>query len=103
MHPKNGLKLTGNTRLPEIGDDFPLDDDDTVVVVEEVRVYADGYAPPAPAETMAALQEEPTVPEPSRMQRMERQAGRIGGRAPWVLIAGGLLLGSIAARLLRRR
>lgn len=100
MHPKNGLKLTGNTRLPEIGDDFPLDDDDTVVVVEEVRVYADGYAP---AETMAALQEEPTVPEPSRMQRMERQAGRIGGRAPWVLIAGGLLLGSIAARLLRRR
>lgn len=104
MHPKNGLKLTGNTHLPDIADDELGDDDDAqMLLIEEVRVYADGYARPAPEETIAALQEEPCVPEPSRVQRIERQAGRVGGRAPWVLVASGLLLGWMAARRLRRR
>jgi len=103
MHPKNGLKLTGNTHLPDIADDMHGDDDAQMVLIEEVRVYADGYAPSAPEETIAALQEEPSVPEPSRVQRIERQAGRVGGRAPWVLMASGLLLGWMAARLLRGR
>ena len=99
MHPKNGLKLTGDTHLPDILDD--LRDGDARE--EEARVYADGYAPPGPQETVAALQEEPGVPEPSRLERAERVAGRVGGRAPWVLMAGGLLLGCMAARMLRRR
>jgi hypothetical protein len=99
MHPKNGLKLTGDTHLPDILDD--LRDGD--VPEEEVRVYADGYAPSGPQETIAALQEEPGVPEPGRVQRAERAAGGVGGRAPWLLVAGGLLLGCMAARLLRRR
>ena len=104
MHPKNGLKLTGDTHLPDPLDDMRDDSDDaTVLVVEEVRVYADGYTPPAPAETLAALMEEPGAPEPTRMQRIERRAGRVGERAPWMLIAGGLLLGGMAARMLRRR
>ena len=103
MHPKNGLKLTGNTHLPDIADDMRGDDDAQMVLIEEMRVYADGYAPPAPEETIAALQEEPSVPEPSRVQRIERQAGRVGGQAPCVLMVSGLLLGWMAARLLRGR
>lgn len=102
MHPKNGLKLTGNTHLPDIADDL-ADHEGQMLLLEEDRVYADGYTPPAPAETIAALEEEPTVPEPTRMERVERQAGRVGGRAPWALIATGLVLGTLAARLLRRR
>ena len=103
MHPKNGLKLTGNTHLPDIGDDLADDDDAQMLLIEEeVRVYADGFTPPAPAETIAALEEEPSVPEPSRMDRIERQAGRVGRRAPWALIVTGLVLGTMAARLLRR-
>ena len=62
----------------------------------------DGLATPAPAETLAALREEPQVPEPTRMQRLERQAGRLGGKAPWALMAGGFALGCVAAHLLRR-
>jgi len=103
MHPKNGLKLTGNTHLPDIADDFDDGKDEPMFLVEEVRVYADGYVPEAPAETLAALNEEPGAPEPSRLQKLERQAGRIGGRAPWVLMVSGLLLGCMAARMLRRR
>lgn len=102
MHPKNGMKLTGNTHLPDIVDDMG-DDDAQMLLIEEERVYADGYTPPVPEETIAALQEEPGVPEPSRMQRLERGAGRVGGRAPGLLMAGGLLLGWMAVRLLRRR
>jgi hypothetical protein len=102
MHPKNGLKLTGNTRLPETMDDLYDDDEAATLVAQETRVYADGFTPPAPAETLAALREEPDVPEPTRMQRFERKAGHVGERAPWILMAGGFLLGCIAARLLRR-
>jgi hypothetical protein len=104
MHPKNGLKLTGNTHLPDIIEDMDDGDDDAqMVLIEEVRVYADGYAPPAPEETIAALQEEPSVPEPSRMERIEREAGRVGGRAPWVLIVSGLLFGWLVVRTMRGR
>ena len=103
MHPKNGLKLTGNTHLPDLGDDFDDGKDEPMFLVEEGRVYADGYVPEAPAETLAALNEEPGVPEPSRVQKLERAAGRVGGQAPWKLMVGGLLLGVLAARMLRRR
>ena len=107
MHPKNGLKLTGNTHLPDMIEDMDDGDDDAqMVLIEEVRVYADGYAPTAPAapaETIAALQEEPSVPEPSRVQRFERQAGRVGGRAPWVLMVSGLLFGWMVVRVMRGR
>ena len=66
------------------------------------ETYAGGTTSPAPAETLAALQEEPGVPEPTRMQRIERSAGHLGERAPWLLMATGFLLGCLSARMLRR-
>ena len=98
MHPKNGLKPT---TTPATGGLYQ-EDAANALDTAEVRVYADGYTPPAPAQTLAALNEEPGVPEPTRMQRMERQAGRIGEHAPWVLMLCGFVLGCVAARLLRR-
>jgi len=54
-HPKNRLKLTGDTHLPDVGFE-PIADDETVEMVMFVadttdvpttapRVYADGWTP----------------------------------------------------------
>ena len=47
-HPKNRLKLTGDTHLPDIGDLLERADADEPAVLEfdtEPRVYADGWTP----------------------------------------------------------
>ena len=101
-HPKNRLKLTGDTHLPEVGDLGDLIDQAdelelTVVEVAPARVYADGWVPqsqPAPAE-YGALAAQPVLPVEGRMQR------RLAAR-PWLMAAAALGLGFVVAKMLRR-
>jgi len=105
-HPKNRLKLTGDTHLPDVGFE-PIADDETVEMVMFVadttdvpttapRVYADGWTPPA-------AREQPATPRATRrVKAAVRRAEQLPGRAPWLAIGGGLVVGWLVARMLRR-
>ena len=103
-HPKNGVKLTGSTHPPEVGDDdllvadAPDDGVPDVLVVEELRIYGD-VGQPSPAPQVAT--EQWTLPE-SRTQKLKRKAGEVEARAPWLAIGGALLFGWLVAKMLRR-
>jgi hypothetical protein len=93
-HPKNRLKLTGDTHLPDIGDLLERADADEPAVLEfdaEPRVYADGWAPSGP-EALPA--EEHALPEPvdaGRTRRGETGGGDTlagGRRSPGVRVPG---------------
>jgi hypothetical protein len=106
-HPKNGVKLTGSTHPPEVGDDEllvvdgPDDGVPEVLVVEELRIYgdADGTAQPSPPAQDGTAQW--AFPE-SRTQKLKRRAGQVEARAPWLTIGGALLFGWLVAKMLRR-
>ena len=101
-HPKNRLKLTGDTHLPDAGIDWTLDDDEPIetVVVEEIRVFADGYVPGASEEM--AMPEEMTHPEPpTTLQKVEQKIERQAASKPWMAIGAGLFFGWMVARILR--
>jgi hypothetical protein len=86
-HPKNRLKLTGDTHLPDAGLDMYLDDDeaiDMVVFEEELRVYSDGYVPEA----------EPTS---APMNAMAEAAPE-----PLLAMSAALFFGWMVTRMLRR-
>lgn len=111
--PRNRIKLTGDTHLPDVGMDSSKEDDEAdMLLVEDVRVYADGYVPPAQPQTMVvALVPEELEPvagaeHPGRAQALERAAGRLESRKPWLTLglglAGGFLLMQTLRRALRR-
>ncbi|HEY0822322.1 MAG TPA: hypothetical protein VGD76_00935 [Ramlibacter sp.] len=96
-HPKNGLKLTGDTHLHDPRLDLYLEDDEPIeaVVVEDIRVYADGYERPAAAEM--------DHPEPpTKLQKVERTVARQTARTPLLMMGAGLLFGWMVMRVLRR-
>ena len=104
-HPKNRLKLTGDTHLPgrNLDLDFMDDDDegmDPVAMLQdnEPRVYADGYVPPEPMMLEAAQ----PVPEESTIEKVEDQVGEQAAKAPWLAIGGAIALGFMVMRLVRR-
>lgn len=104
-HPKNGLKLTGSTHLPDVGyDDGGIDDElprDQAIALEEARIYADGYVPPGeqqmPDPELSAMPAEPT-----KVQKVETKLGHVEARAPWLTIGVGVTLGWMLLRMLRR-
>ena len=102
-HPKNRLKLTGDTHLPDIGD--LLDDADEVelTVVEigaQPRVYADGWVPGADDALLQAQEEKHSLPEP--LMAVERKVERRVASPPWLEIGAGLGFGFVVAKMLRR-
>jgi hypothetical protein len=100
-HPKNGLKLTGDTRMPELGD-LPGDADEIEVTVVEVatpeRVYADGWVPTEPL--LAQAQSHHKLPAP--LMKVERKVERRVAATPWLAMGVALGFGFLVAKMLRR-
>jgi hypothetical protein len=108
-HPKNRLKLTGDTHMPDVGLDTNLDDDDelidAVVVEEDIRVYAAGYLPGVAAVAMPAAaqsQVRPMAQMHGIVGKLERKVARQTARTPLLAISAGLFVGWMLARMLRR-
>ena len=100
-HPKNRLKLTGDTHLPDIPD--LLDEREEADLASarfdaEPRVYADGWMPSAPEDTMT--EEAHLLPEP--MVEAERKVQRQMVSTPWLAVGAALGFGFLVARMLRR-
>lgn len=95
-HPKNRLKLTGDTHAPEVAYDMDDERDDPAVR------YADGYEPPrdrreasdedAPDSGTAAAQ-----PQPDHLEAAREQVKR----SPIKMIGIALAVGFVLARVLR--
>lgn len=115
-HPKNRLKLTGDTHLPGRDLDLDLDLDHDLDIEEDVaaasldsepRVYADGYVPTeSPALQTAGLQ--PVLPEPeshgvaAMVDKVEDKAGRQAAKKPWVAIGSAIAVGFLLMKMVRR-
>ena len=98
-HPKNRLKLTGDTRLPDIGELLEQADEVEIDVVEvaPARVYADGWEP---SEQQALPEEREVLPAP--VMKAERAMERQVVATPWLAIGAALGFGFLVARMLRR-
>jgi hypothetical protein len=99
-HPKNRLKLTGDTHLPDVPDmldDLDEADPDAAPLDAGARVYADGWVAPPPD---AASEEMHHLPEP--VMQAERQLRRQVGSTPWLAVGAALGVGFLVARMLRR-
>jgi hypothetical protein len=109
-HPKNRLKLTGDTHLPDAGLDMPFDDDDPIemtVFEDEVRVYSDGYVPQAEPTSTPVPTVLEAVNEPEPMPRgvaatLERKVERQTARTPLLAMSAALFFGWMVTRMLRR-
>lgn len=106
-HPKNRLKLTGDTHLPDVSDLMGDADEIEIVAVElveaEPRVYADGYVP-TKAAAPELYAEMPVAAEPQRggpLAAVERRIEALPRRSPWLAIGAGLMFGWLVARMLR--
>jgi len=100
-HPKNRLKLTGDTHLPDVGDLLAQADElerDVVETQAQTRVYADGWLPPEQAAAMP--EEQPMLPEP--LLAAERTVERRVVSTPWLAAGAALAFGFVVAKLLRR-
>ena len=98
-HPKNRLKLTGDTHLPDVGDLLEQADEIEIAVVEiaPARVYADGWEPSAQA---LMPEENHILPEPVR--KVERAVERRVAATPWLAVGAALTFGFLVAKMLRR-
>jgi hypothetical protein len=101
-HPKNRLKLTGDTHLPDIRDlDLPGDTEEIEIAVVQIdaqpRVYADGWMPEAQD---ALTEEQHGLPEP--LVRAEQAVQRQVVSTPWLAIGAALAFGFAVAKMLRR-
>ncbi|MEJ8839543.1 hypothetical protein [Ramlibacter sp. AN1133] len=102
-HPKNRLKLTGDTHLPDVGG--LLDDaDERELTAAEIdaqpRVYADGWVPSEQDAMPEAQQERHSLPEP--LMALERKAQRRMASTPWLALGAALGFGFLVAKMLRR-
>ena len=97
-HPKNRLKLTGDTHLPDVNELFGDADEIEVAVVEidaQPRVYADGWegsSEAIPAETQS-------LPVP--LMQAEQQVKRRVAATPWLAVGAALGFGFLVAKMLR--
>ena len=102
-HPKNGLKLTGDTHLPDVGDLLEEADEMELTAVEidaQPRVYADGWTPSAEEPMPEAREEGHSLPEP--LMAVERKVERRVASTPWMAIGAALGFGFLVAKMLRR-
>jgi hypothetical protein len=98
-HPKNNLKLTGDTHLPDLEVDMFIVDDGEPLDLSgtdesAARIYADGYVP-----TSQVVMIEPE-PE-GTLAVMERKVEEFPARSPWLAIGAGVALGWLVARMVR--
>jgi hypothetical protein len=100
-HPKNRLKLTGDTHLPDIGDLLEQDDMELAVVHTPAPVYADGWVPPA-QQAMKDLEEEKHRELPQPLVQVERKVERKVASTPWLAAGAALGFGFLVAKMLRR-
>jgi hypothetical protein len=103
-HPKNRLKLTGDTHLPDVGLDLNLDDDEPMEMLEaqDARFYADGYVPDAGAEMSQAPEAMDHPEPPTAVQKVEQKVAGQTRSTPLLMAGAGLLFGWMVMRLLRR-
>lgn len=104
-HPKNHLKLTGDTHLPDVEVDMFVAEDDEPLEAAPAdasasRIYADGYVPASEAAT-ASPQPEPQPEPEGKLALVERKVEEFPARSPWLAIGSGIALGWMAARMLR--
>lgn len=99
-HPKNRLKLTGDTHLPDPRFDTLPEDDaslDLLTVEEqqvlEPRVFADGYVPE---------EAEDTQTDTGIAAQVLHKVERVPARSPWLAIGAMLAFGWMVAKMLRR-
>ena len=103
-HPKNRLKLTGDTHLPDVGDLLEQDDEMELAAVHidtPARVYADGWVPPAQL-AMQDLEEEKHHALPQPLEQVERTVERKVANTPWLAVGAALGFGFLVAKMLRR-
>lgn len=115
-HPKNRLKLTGDTHLPGRDMDLDLDLDHDLDIEEDVaatglasgsRVYADGYVPSESA-VVESADVEPMLLEPEPhgaaavVEKVEDTAGRQAAKKPWVAIGAAIGVGFLLMKMVRR-
>ena len=105
-HPKNRLKLTGDTHLPDVGD--LLEQDDALELAApgtgaQSRVYADGWVPSA-QQAMADMPEERSMHEalPAPLLQAERKVERKVASTPWLAAAAALGFGFLVAKMMHR-
>lgn len=105
-HPKNRLKLTGDTHLPDIIDLELEDESLETTAAEEPRVYADGYVPSmhdqSAMQSMEAPQEMDHPEPPTTVEKVEQKVARQTSRTPMLMMGAGLLFGWMVMRVLRR-
>jgi hypothetical protein len=102
-HPKNRLKLTGDTHLHDPRFDYMPDDDASLemLTVEEEqvlapRVYADGFVPSATDES-----EPQSEPASGVAAKAVDKVAQVEARSPWLAIGAMLAFGWLVARMLR--
>jgi hypothetical protein len=100
-HPKNNLKLTGDTHLPELEVDMLIVEDSEPLDLSRTdesasRVYADGYVP-----TAQVVMIEPEPEPEGTLAVMERKVEEFPARSPWLAIGAGVALGWLVARMVR--
>ncbi|HEX2546169.1 MAG TPA: hypothetical protein VHL79_14915 [Ramlibacter sp.] len=106
-HPKNRLKLTGDTHIPGPNLDLDMLDTaegtDAVALMQdpEPRVFADGYVPEEPAMADASPQPDADA-DATPAEKVEDEVGKQAAKAPWLAIGGAIALGFMLVRLLRR-
>jgi hypothetical protein len=103
-HPKNRLKLTGDTHLPVPGDLLEQDDEMELAAVDidnPPRVYADGWVPPA-QQAMRDLEEEKHQALPQPLVQLERKVEQKVASTPWLAVGAALGFGLLVAKMLRR-
>lgn len=105
-HPKNRLKLTGDTHLPDVGDLLERDDELELAAQDndaQPRVYADGWMPPA-QRAMQQLREEKEQQHglPAPLMQVERKVERKVASTPWLAVGAALGFGFLVAKMMRR-
>lgn len=102
-HPKNRLKLTGDTHLPDVLD-LDLNDDESTqdMFPEAGRVYADGYVRRAGDPSPPAPQEMDHPEPPTTLEKVEQKVAQQTSRTPLLMVGAGLLFGWMVMRVLRR-
>lgn len=118
-HPKNRIKLTGDTRMPgrdmdlDLDLDLGLEEDDAGTAHKRgstdlpARVYADGYVPPSGVLLVEEIEIEPVLldmqpdDDTGMKEKVEQKVGPKAARRPWIAIGSAIAVGFVVMRMLR--
>lgn len=102
-HPKNRLKLTGDTHLPDVGDLLEQGDEVEIAAMDSAqpRVYADGWVPPQ-QQALPDIEEPRQHQLPAPLAQVEHKVERKVASTPWLAVGAALGFGFLVAKLMRR-